>query len=169
MGFPGSVVKNLPAVQELQCVQSLGGKGSLETEMAPHSSILTWKIPRTEGTGGLQSKGLQRVRNTTSTFSLNTLINSKHSLKHQLNDSCSAVSDSLWSHGLYSTRLLCQCDSPGKNTGVGYHSLFQGIVPGLGIKPGSRALQADFSLSDWGFGYQWNGSIRFQATCNLLL
>jgi len=95
MGFPGSVVKNLPAMQELQCVQSLDGKGSLEAEMAPQSSILTWKIPQTEGTGGLQSKGLQRVRNMTSTFSLNTLINSKHSLQHQLNDSCSAVSDSL--------------------------------------------------------------------------
>ena len=95
MGFPGSVVKNLPAMQEIQCIQSLGGKGSLEAEMVPHSSILTWRNPRTEETGGLQCKGLQRVRNTTSTFSLNTLINSNHSLQHQLNDSCSAVSDSL--------------------------------------------------------------------------
>ena len=62
MGFPGSVVKNLPAMQELQYVQSLGGEGSLEVEMATHSSILTWRIPRTEETSGLQSKGLQRVR-----------------------------------------------------------------------------------------------------------
>ena len=29
--------------------------------MATHSSILVWKIPRTEEPGGLQSKGLQRV------------------------------------------------------------------------------------------------------------
>ena len=41
--------------------------------------------------------------------------------------SCSVVSDSLQSHGLYSTRLLYPWDSPGKNTGVGCHFLLQGI------------------------------------------
>ena len=30
--------------------------------MATHFSILTWKIPWTEEPGGLQSTGLQRVR-----------------------------------------------------------------------------------------------------------
>ena len=30
---------------------------------------------------------------------------------------------------LQPTRFLCPWDSPGKNTGVGYHSLFQGIFP----------------------------------------
>ena len=30
--------------------------------MAPHSSTLAWRIPRTEEPGGLQSMGLQRVR-----------------------------------------------------------------------------------------------------------
>ena len=54
-------VKNLPAVQETQ-VQSLGQEDPLEKEMAKHSSILAWEIPWTEETGGLQSKGLQRVR-----------------------------------------------------------------------------------------------------------
>ena len=29
--------------------------------MATHSSILAWRIPRTEELGGLQSTGLQRV------------------------------------------------------------------------------------------------------------
>jgi len=33
----------------------------LEKEMAAHSSILAWKIPRTEEPGRLQSIGLQRV------------------------------------------------------------------------------------------------------------
>ena len=37
----------------------------------------------------------------------------------------SVVSDSLWSHGLEPTRLLCPWDSPGKNTGVGCHFLLQ--------------------------------------------
>ena len=34
---------------------------SLEKAMAPHSSTLAWKIPRTEEPGGLQSMGLLRV------------------------------------------------------------------------------------------------------------
>ena len=48
-------------MQEMR-VQFLGGKDLLEKEMATHSSILAWKIPRTEEPGGLQFTGLQRVR-----------------------------------------------------------------------------------------------------------
>ena len=36
-------------------VQSLVQEDPLEKEMANHSSILAWKIPWTEETGGLQS------------------------------------------------------------------------------------------------------------------
>ena len=32
---------------------SLGGEDPLEEEMATHSSILAWKVPRTEEPGGL--------------------------------------------------------------------------------------------------------------------
>ena len=42
-------------------VRSLGWKDPLEEGMAIHSSILAWKIPRTEEPGGLQSTGPQRV------------------------------------------------------------------------------------------------------------
>ena len=58
------MVKNLPAMQELQevLVRSLGGEDPLEEGMAIHSSILAWRIPWTEEPGGLQSMGLQRVR-----------------------------------------------------------------------------------------------------------
>ena len=35
--------------------------------------------------------------------------------------------DFLQPHGWYNTRLLCPWDSLGKNTGVGCHSLLQGI------------------------------------------
>ena len=38
----------------------------------------------------------------------------------------SVMSDSLQPHGLSPTRLLCLWISPGKNTGVGCHSLLQG-------------------------------------------
>ena len=40
-------------------VRSLGQEDTQEEEMATHSSILAWKIPWTEGPGGLQSTGLQ--------------------------------------------------------------------------------------------------------------
>ena len=43
-------------------VQFLGQEDPLEEEMAPHSSILAWKIPWAEESGGLQSMGSQRVR-----------------------------------------------------------------------------------------------------------
>ena len=42
-------------------VRSLGQGDLLEQEMATHSSILAWRIPRTEESGGLQSMGSQRV------------------------------------------------------------------------------------------------------------
>ena len=42
-------------------VQSLGWEDCPEEKMATQSSILTWKIPRTEEPGGLQSIGSQRV------------------------------------------------------------------------------------------------------------
>ena len=57
MGFPGgSVEKNPPAKQETW-VRSLGWEEPLGEEMATHSSILAWEIPRTEQPGGLQSRG----------------------------------------------------------------------------------------------------------------
>ena len=44
----------IPSIQETH-VQSLGWEDPLEEEMATHSSILVWRIPRTEEPGGLQS------------------------------------------------------------------------------------------------------------------
>ena len=64
MGFyNGSVVKNLPAMQETQDmqVQSPGQEDPLEEEMATHSSVLAWKIPWTEKPGGLQSMESQEL------------------------------------------------------------------------------------------------------------
>ena len=55
----------------------------------------------------------------------------------------SVVSDSLRTHGLWSARLLCPWDSLGKNTGVGSHSLLQGVHPDGGTEPESLALKAD--------------------------
>ena len=58
-GFPGgSVVKNLPAIQETW-VQFLGQEDPLEKEMATHSTILAERIHWTEEPGRLQSMGSQ--------------------------------------------------------------------------------------------------------------
>ena len=38
-----------------------GSGGSLDQEVATHSSILAWEIPWTEKPGRLQAMGLQRV------------------------------------------------------------------------------------------------------------
>ena len=43
-------------------VQSLGWEDRLEEGMATHSSVLAWRIPWTEGPGGLQSVGSQRLK-----------------------------------------------------------------------------------------------------------
>ena len=39
------------------------------------------------------------------------------------------MSKSLWPHGLWPTRLLWPWDSPGKDTGVGFHFLLEEIFP----------------------------------------
>ena len=54
------MVKNLPAVQEMG-VQSLGREDTLEKGMATYSSMLAWRIPRTEEPGGLPSRGSRKV------------------------------------------------------------------------------------------------------------
>ena len=57
-------VKNLPANEGVaRDAGSTPQSGrSPEEEMATHSSILAWKIPRTEEPGRLQSLGPHRVR-----------------------------------------------------------------------------------------------------------
>ena len=63
LGFPGSVVKKPPAMQEPQetRVQSLGWENPLEKGMATHFSIPAWRILWTEEPVGLQSTGSQWV------------------------------------------------------------------------------------------------------------
>ena len=43
-------------------VQSPSWENPLEEEMAAHSNTLAWKIPQMEEHGGLQPRGVQRVR-----------------------------------------------------------------------------------------------------------
>ena len=63
------MVKNLPAIQETW-VLFLDWEDPLTNKMAIHSSILFWRIPWREESGGLQSMGSKRVRHdwATNTF-----------------------------------------------------------------------------------------------------
>ena len=58
-GFPGDMSGKEPAGQckshRRPQAQSLGQEEPLEEDMAAHSSILAWRVPWTEETGGLQS------------------------------------------------------------------------------------------------------------------
>ena len=63
-GFPGgSVVKNRPVMQEMQ-FWCLGWEDPLENEIATHSCIFAWEIPRTEETGWPQCMGPQELDTT---------------------------------------------------------------------------------------------------------
>ena len=56
------VVKNPPAnrgdIRDMGLIS--GWEEPLEEEMATHSSVLCWEIPRTEEPGGLQSMGSEK-------------------------------------------------------------------------------------------------------------
>ena len=57
------MVKNLPAMLEIW-VRSLGWENPLEKGMATHSSILAWRITRTEEPDGLQAMDRQELDTT---------------------------------------------------------------------------------------------------------
>ena len=52
-GLPGGLVVKNPPAKAGDMVQSLDWEDLLEEEMASHSSVLAWKVPRTEEPGGL--------------------------------------------------------------------------------------------------------------------
>ena len=60
------MVKCLPAMQEVQEMwfQSLGREDPLEKEVATHSSILAWEIPRTEEPGRYSPIGYKELDTT---------------------------------------------------------------------------------------------------------
>ena len=61
MGFPGGLDGKASVCNAGDPVRSLGWEDPLEKEMAAHSSILAWKIPRMAEPGRLLSMGSQRV------------------------------------------------------------------------------------------------------------
>ena len=61
------LVKNPPAMRETW-VRPLGWEDPLEKGTATHSSILAWRIPRTEEPDRLQYMGLQKIGLSNFTF-----------------------------------------------------------------------------------------------------
>ena len=108
-------------------VWSLSREGLLEKEMATHSSILSWEIPWSEESGGLQSMGSQRVGRDLGAKSQQHVVyilksynwkkaKSEEKTKAQrwiLMFSRLVVSNSLPPHGLQYARLPCHSLSPG--------------------------------------------------------
>ena len=60
-GFPGASDGKESSCNARDVGSTPGLGRSTEKGMATHSSILVWRIPWTEESGGLQSTGLQRV------------------------------------------------------------------------------------------------------------
>ena len=66
------VIKNLPASAGDAC--SISEQDPQEEDMATHSSILAWRIPQTEKSGGLQSiHGVAKSRIWLKQLSMHTL------------------------------------------------------------------------------------------------
>ena len=117
-------VKHLPTMWETW-VQSLGQEDLLEKEMATHSR-------KTHGWRSLVGVARSQTRLSDFTFAF-----------------ASVLSNSLRPHELWPARLLCPWDSSGKNSGVNFHALLQGIFLTQGLKLGLFHLlhqQADSLL-----------------------
>ena len=120
VSFPGgSAVKNPPAnAGQTQHTGWIAGSGrSPEEETAPHSSVLAWRIPRTEQPGGLQSMG-NRVRHNSAQHSTaaDLCLLVPHLRIQQTTD---------WWHGEPATRTWASADTPW-GPGTNHHG-YQGV------------------------------------------
>ena len=97
----------------------------------PSKPVLTASLPSFILALNLQQSSPSHIYlcdvSTTCLCKLNTTILYEPSPEPNESESVSrsVLSDSLQSHGVYRARLLCPWNSPGKNTGVGCHSLLQ--------------------------------------------
>ena len=103
-----------------------------------------------EGLGSLVCCGPRGCKESDTTYQLNNnnSLPTKRveGMENKESVSCLVVSDSMRPHGLLLTKLLCPWSSPGKNTGVGYHVLLQGIFPTQGLNLGSYIAGRFFTI-----------------------
>ena len=118
----------------------------------------------------LQFMGWQRV-DTTERLTHTCIF---YCIDHVTMCSCSAMSDSLWSHGLWPTRLRCLWDFTSKSTGLGCHFLLQGIFLTQDQTWVSHiAKQTLYHLSHQGSPFTalilLNSSLRHNQCCYLVI
>ena len=99
--------------------------------MATHPSILAWRIPRTEESGGLQSMGSQRVRHDRATELINIFVR-VYSGVESLWNYCIKCMKGKW------VSFPLSHDFPGGSDGKAsvYNVGDPGSIPGLGRSPG---------------------------------
>ena len=106
-----------------------GQEDPLQQEIATHFSIPAGKSHGQRGPADYSPQGHKE-----------SLLTEQPSTQTQLMVWCgvspSVMFDSLRPHGLQPARLFCPLNCPGKNTGVGCHSLLQGIFPTQGSNLG---------------------------------
>ena len=91
---------------EERWVRSLSWGDPLEEDMTAHSSILAWRIPRTEKPGGLWSIASQRVGHNWSNFALSTYVSYLPDFSLQCHSSSKE------------TRQMCKQSNPCLGSGI---------------------------------------------------
>ena len=126
LSFPGgSVVKNLPPMQEMR-VQSLCHKGPLKECMATHSSILAWEIPWMEEPGRLWSMVAKTVGHDLQIKQHNYVLSSFHRVR---------LSTTLWT---VARQAPLSMGLSGQEYWSGLPCPSPGDLPDPGIKPTSH-------------------------------
>ena len=149
-GIPhGSVVKNLPAGATRETGSILCREDPLEKEVATHSSILAWRILRTEESGRLQSLGSQRFRRDWSNW-IHT--HGNRTIWMDSGDGIASLRALRWCHAdlIYFFLALWGLigGSDGKESTCNAGDL--GSIPGLGRSPGEGDCMAiHSSILSW--------------------
>ena len=130
------MVKNPPAMQKTW-IQSLGWEDRQEKGMATHSGILAWRIPMDRGAWWATVHGVTNSQ---------TRLNNKHKHIKYLISTCrkgnTHTQKSLSHVRLLVTPWTIKSMEFSRNTGVGSHSLLQGIFPVQGSNPSLLLWQA---------------------------
>ena len=107
--------------------------------MATHSIVLAWRIPGTGEPGGLPSMGSHRVGHGGSNLAAAAavfVLCTEVFLYWVHRYLCIDIYNCALCDPMEPSSLLSQWNSAGKNTGVGCHSLFQGISLTQGLNQG---------------------------------
>ena len=113
--------------------------------MEPRSPALQTDALLSEPLGKPRTRGSKHQRSLQEIIRRQTIETAGKGCEVKVAQSCPTLCDPM---DCKFTRLLCPWDSPGKSTGVGSHSLLQGIFSTRGLNPGlSHCQQILYHLS----------------------